>query len=144
MSAVRRVSAAGAAVGLAVAATLWLALWPCAYSGVSTTPTVPGEGGAPVELRTCASLIQVNGAWVLALLFVPVVIGGAGYLAARMQRRGLVWGAMGLLLAFCLVGAFSIGIYYMPSVAALAVAAARLKKKRTSRDGHMSVRGPYG
>jgi hypothetical protein len=118
--------AAAIGVGVAVAATLWLVLWPCSYVGVTATPAGPEGTGARGE-RVCASLIEVNGWWVLGLLSVPVILSVLGFLAARGRIRGLVWGIAVVLLAFCILGAFSVGLYYLPSVVALVVAAARME-----------------
>ena len=117
--------AAAIGVGFAVAATLWLVLWPCFYIGVTATPMGP-DGTGPRGERVCASLIGVNGWWVLGLLSVPVLLSVLGFLAARGGIRALVWGVLAVLLAFCVLGAFSVGLYYLPSVVALVVAAVRM------------------
>lgn len=80
-----------------------------------------------LERSACASLIEVNGWWVLGLLSVPVLLSIGGFLSARARIRGLVWAVAALLLAFGVPGAFSVGIYYLPSVVAMVVAATRMK-----------------
>jgi hypothetical protein len=121
--------AAAVGVGLAVAATLWLVLWPCFYVGVTATPVEPG-GTAPTGERVCASLIAVNGWWVLGLLSVPVGLTVFGFLAALGGIRWLVWGLSAVLLGFCVIGVFSVGVYYVPSLVALVVAATRGAESR--------------
>jgi hypothetical protein len=122
----RGMVAAAIGVGIAVAATLWLVLWPCSYVGVTETPGGPDGTSARGE-RVCSSLIEVNGWWVVGLLSVPLFLSVVGFLAARGRIRRLVWGMAAVLLAFCIFGAFSVGLYYLPSVVALVVAAARME-----------------
>jgi hypothetical protein len=117
--------AVAAGVGLAVAATLWLVLWPCSYVGVTAVPADP-VGPAPAAERVCASLIAANGWWVLGLLSVPVALTVVGLLASLGGIGWLVWGVAAVLLGFCVIGAFSVGLYYAPSVVALVVAAVRV------------------
>lgn len=124
--------AAGALGGLshlmAWAALLWLVLWPSFYQGAVATAT-PSGGPAGQPTRTAASLIAVNGWWVLSLLLVPVVLSALGLLAATVVRHKprpaavLLWLSAVLLLGFCAAGAFSIGLSYLPAAAALLAAA---------------------
>jgi cytochrome bd-type quinol oxidase subunit 2 len=104
--------AAAVAVVLAVVAGAWLIAWPCSYVGDDGTST------------TCSSLIDVNGAWVLALLVVPVAISLLAVLAVAARLRPAAWALAALLLIACGLAVFSIGIFYVPSAVALVVAAA--------------------
>jgi hypothetical protein len=110
-----RVGAVGGLV-LALAAAVGLALWPCMYRGA--------EGGTGVgpERQFCASLVEVNGAGVLAVLAFPVLLAGIGVLAVRFGRRGLLMVATGALIGFCVVALSSIGLFYLPATVALVVA----------------------
>jgi hypothetical protein len=119
--------AAAIGVGAAMAATLWFVFSPCSYVGVRVAPAGPGRTGGVGE-RVCASLIEVNGWWVLGLLSVPVILSVLGFLAVRGRIRGPVWGMAAVLLAFCVVGALSVGLFYLPAVVALIVAAARMRR----------------
>jgi hypothetical protein len=120
--------ASAAGVALAVAATFWLVLQPCAYVGVTET-----GGPIPTTERVCASLLAVNGWWVLGLLSVPVALTTIGLLAAIRRISWLVWGIAAVLLGFCVIGAFSVGLYYMPSVVALVVTAVRVGRVQSAQ-----------
>lgn len=120
----RGVVAAATSAGLSLSTTIFLIVWPC--WGISVTPTGPGAAGPPPESR-CHSLVSVEGWWVLGLLSVPMVFSFLGFLAARRGERGLVWGLATLLFLFCGIGAFSVGFYYLPSLAALVTSAVRMK-----------------
>jgi hypothetical protein len=71
----------------------------------------------------------VNGLWVLWLLLVPILLSGLALLAIAFTdsghagRKALLWLAALALLALCLVGIFSIGLFYLPVALALLVAA---------------------
>ncbi len=112
---------------LAWGAGLFLVFWPT-YSGESVTPVLEGEPAAEA-VRTSATLIEVNGIWVLALLLVPILLTGSGLTAIlfshkrRVIRTTLLWGPVVLLLGFCVLAIFTIGIFYLPSALALLVAA---------------------
>jgi hypothetical protein len=57
---------------------------------------------------------------VLGVFAVPVLLAGAGLVAVRSGRRGLMVAVMAALLVFCLVALASVGLFYLPAVAALA------------------------
>lgn len=118
-----------AACALAIAAGLWLAFYPDFYQGVSATAT---SGGAVVQRSEHASLIAENGAWVVGLLVVPVILSGFGLLGVVKRYRLLAWGAALVLLAFSILSGFSIGLFYAPSAVALLVAATLYNSPRTS------------
>ncbi len=90
------------------------------YQGVSTTPTTPG-GTATYATRQTATLVERNGLWVLWLLLVPVLLSGLALLiirsteAGHKRRKVFLWIPALALLAFCAVGMFSIGVFYLPS-----------------------------
>ena len=120
---------------MAWGAFLWLAFWPHAYQGVSATPVQVDELGNPVGVsesevvRYSASLVEVNGVWVLIPLFIPVILTGLA-LIALLTWRGrsagialILWVLAVFLLAFCLLGSLSFGMLYTPSALALLVAA---------------------
>ena len=123
---------------LAWAAFLWLALWPHAYQGVSATPVQVAESGNRVAateselVRHSASIVEVNGLWVLIPLFVPVALTGLALAALLTWKGGIVgivsilWALTIALLAFCLVASLSFGALYTPSALALVIVAAIL------------------
>jgi hypothetical protein len=116
---------------LAWGALLFLVFWPAFYQGVQATPVFPN--GPPPEqqevVRVSASLIEGTGWWVLRLLLVPVALTAVALaVALRANPRSLasklvVGACAGLLLGFCVMGAFSIGLFYLPAALALAAAA---------------------
>ena len=66
-----------------------------------------------------------EGSWAFVLVSFPVLIAAAPLVVARRARsRGITAGAAGLLAAFAVRGAASIGFLYVPAVLALVVAAA--------------------
>ena len=82
----------------------------------------PFGGGGQAEGRS-------NGLWVLWLLLVPILLSGLALLAIRFthagqtRRKALLWAPALVLLAFCVVGILSIGLFYLPVALALLVAA---------------------
>jgi len=116
-------------------AFLWLMLWPYSYRGVSVTETVPGgPPGQSTEFH--ASFVAVNGLWVIPVFLVPVAIT-ALLLAVAVQNRSrkvaalAAWPLVAMLLVFCALGVFSVGLLYLPAALAAGVAAALLLRRRT-------------
>ena len=124
-----RVSTASALAAhvLAWAAGLLLIFWP-AYSGQSVTAELDGEAVAEAT-RTSATLVEVNGLNVLLLLLVPVLLTGSALLSIlfahkrQVIRMAILWTPVVLLLGFCILAIFSIGIFYLPAALAVLVAA---------------------
>jgi len=77
-------------------------------------PVYAGSGGH-------ATLLQVNGSRVFIPLAIPVVVS---LLPILSRRRGVSIGAAIVLSAFCIVGGFSIGLFYVPSAVTMIVAGA--------------------
>ena len=106
---------------------LWLVVGPV-YQGVSETAVTPA-GVASESSRVTATLIELNGWSVLPLLLVPVVLTALALMSVRTtrvrlaMRRVLSWVSAVLLLGFCAVGIFSIGLFYLPAAIALVVSA---------------------
>lgn len=118
---------------LAWGALLFLVFWPTYYQGVQATPVpaVP-NGPPPAEqemVRVSSSLIEGTGWWVLRLLLIPVALTALALVVAlragplAFTRQILMWVCAVLLLVFCLLGAFSIGVFYLPAGLALLAAA---------------------
>lgn len=99
----KRLAAASVALAAAVSHA-WLVV-----------PAYSGSGGA----RT---LIQVNGARVVFPLIVPVLVALP---AVIWPGRGTAVASASLLGLFVLVTGFSIGLFYLPALAAMIVAASR-------------------
>ncbi|MCH7491371.1 MAG: hypothetical protein IID05_11835 [Gemmatimonadetes bacterium] len=70
-------------------------------------------------------LAAKEGLWAFVLVSFPVLIAATPLVAAHRGRsRGVTAGAAGLLGAFALLGAASIGLFYAPAVLALVAVAA--------------------
>jgi len=136
---VRERVALRAAFLLALVSSLLLLVVPT-YSGLSESASA--TGGARVTTMMRGTLLQANGLWVLVPLSLPVVLTAAG-LAARSsaQRRSVIGSAAALLTAFVLLAAFSIGLAYLPSAAALWLAALSAPQGPGSTDRQAGGRG---
>ena len=112
---------------LASGTGLWMAIGPV-YQGVSVPATRPGESVSETT-RITSTLVEANGLWVLWLLLFPVLLTGLALLAIRVtdagqaRRKAFLWASALSLLAFCAVGMFSIGVFYLPAALALLCAA---------------------
>ena len=116
---------AGLALLIALAATAFLLLTPF-YTGThTTTTTVPGQAAPPpvVETRS-ATLLEVNGPAVLIPLTIPIALPALALAATSSRFRRLAYAvAAFLLLVFCLLSGFSIGMYYVPASIAMLISA---------------------
>ena len=103
----------------------------------SAISTPPADG--PESARFSKSLIQENGVWVLGLLAIPLFLTGLGLTSAAMRHPGRAagsrypwrlvgWVAALLLLGFCIVAIFSVGLFYLP-VALLTLASVALRSR---------------
>ena len=112
---------------MAWAAGLWMVFGPV-YQGVSVPATIAGEPAGEATRHT-HTLVEANGLWVLWLLLIPVVMSGLVLVAIALtspgqaRRKALLWTLALALLVFCVVGIFSIGLFYLPALVALLVAA---------------------
>lgn len=105
----------------AIAAVLWtvaagvaLALLPLGESSTGTN-----IAGVFVESTTRHSLLESEGATILIPLAIPTLLASLA-LIVRLRPMRLASGA--LLLAFCVLGAMSIGVYFLPAAVLLLVA----------------------
>ena len=98
------------------------------YQGVSGAAVIPGDVSSEYT-RVSATLIDINGLRVLPLLMAPVVLTALALLAVLLtdawsaKRKVLVWVSAVLLLVFCGVGSFSIGLFYLPAALVLVLSA---------------------
>jgi hypothetical protein len=95
------------AFALAAAAAVYLLVAPV-YSGF--------EGDRP----THATLLEVNGTWVVIPVLFPVVLALVPLRIPRQGVRIVVTILMGL---FAFIGGFTIGMFYLPAAAAMLMAA---------------------
>jgi hypothetical protein len=117
---------------LALTASLVLLLAPLGNEVESTATGSLGAGASPTDAETRVthpSLLEIQGWSVAVPLFVPVVLTGFGVVAARRGWRPALIVVAALLGAGIVLGALSIGFYYLPAEAAMIVAA--VKGRRT-------------
>lgn len=115
------------AVALATAAVLTVVP---AYSGESCATTA---GGTAVCTSSSETLVEHEGATVLLVLLVPAAIAALG--VARPTR--MVLQGLAIALTVCVVlGAASIGMFYVPTAVAAFVAALRSPGARQVRLDH--------
>lgn len=114
--------AALVAISLATIASVWLSVWPCLYTGTT--------GGPTGKSTTCSSLIAENGTWVVGYLATPIILTVIAFFALVVRLRTVMWVLAILLFALCILAAWSIGLFYVPSAVALLVAASQLSRAR--------------
>jgi hypothetical protein len=103
---------------LAVIGALVSAFAPTGHvMGSSASP-----GGMSVTRSYNVSMFQINGAWILAVVSVPVLVALIPILvphrAARIVSAVLLWTG-------CVVGMWSVGMFFVPAAIVMTVAAAR-------------------
>ncbi len=88
--------------------------------------------GSPPEVMTTTStgtLLEHEGAGVIAVLLVPVAVALVGALgngpAARRRRITAGW----VLAGFCVLGAASLGIFFLPATVALLTAGLKTRRR---------------
>lgn len=86
-----------------------------------------------------ATLVGENGAWLLGLMGVPAALGLIAWIGLRRKCSGrgsedakLAWIPISLLLAFSIIGGFSVGVFVLPAALALVVAGALTPSPQTS------------
>ena len=113
-----------AALALAVAAAAFLLGYPTSSGG--------GAGGA----TSSASLVDVNGPWVLWLLAAPVVLVATHAVWPHRGRTVAIVACTVLLWLLCLAGLLTIGVFFLPAVLvsglALLVPARPLRRPRVA------------
>jgi hypothetical protein len=67
-------------------------------------------------------LVEVNGMSVLGVLAVPVLLAGVGLVAVGRRRRPILVVVTVAMLALCVLGLASVGLFYLPAAVALVVA----------------------
>ena len=112
-----RVKANRWTVAAFMAATLGalVAAFAPTYSGCATTPS----GG---EVCGHETSFAVNGAWVLVVVSVPVLVAFVPVLVRRRPAR--IVSAV-LLWIGCVLGALSVGMFFVPAAILMTVAATR-------------------
>ena len=110
------------AFALMLAASLYLLFAPIGTSESSSTTST----GVEVTEVTHPTLVENEGAGVVALLLIPPAIAAVPILAEqRRDRPGVRVAVAIVMLVLCFLGLLSIGIFYVPGTLALMVAAFR-------------------
>lgn len=81
------------------------------------------EAVSGTSIRSSYTLLEEEGPGLLVVLAIPVVLALAGVVGAVTQRAWLTTGAACLLFAGVLLGAASIGLFFVPAAIALGLAA---------------------
>src|SRR5688572_18916696 len=91
----------------------------------SSQSCVAESGQAPRCISSSATLIETNGAGVLALLAVPVALTAAVFaytLLGGALARVVAWVATVVLGVGCILTGFSIGMFFLPAAALATIA----------------------
>ena len=116
-----------------LAASTFLALAPLGTTQEMTAQVVGvGEVAAPTPRVTHTNLLDTEGASVLIVLGVPVFVCLIAIALAWATRSGLPFGIAAIaILGLCVLGAMSIGLFFVPAAAFLAFAAGRTPQRVT-------------
>jgi hypothetical protein len=114
-------------------ASIFLALEPLGTTQSMTTEVIGSEGtGASTATVSHTSLLDSEGSGVLIVLAVPALLCLIAIAIASAIRSGLPFGiAAFALLALCVLGAASIGLFFVPAAALMAFAAGRTPQRVT-------------
>lgn len=87
------------------------------YTGVTVHQPA---GGPAIQTTQSATLLEANGLGALLILAIPVIAAGNALLPwpGRYRRWLDVSGAL-VATAFAILGAFTVGLYFLPTAAAL-------------------------
>jgi hypothetical protein len=85
-----------------------------------------GQVATSPQSQGHATGLQANGSRIAFVLGIPIVLALLP-LAVRKHQRAAFLGAGALTLAFCVVGAMSVGIFYLPTALLLVLAGATMK-----------------
>jgi hypothetical protein len=108
----------------AVAASAYLAWTPTYVTQTSTVEITTGGQRVTASSTARRTLSEVNGPTVYVAVAIPMLLAALPLLFRRPgARRASVRASALLLLAFVLLGGFSIGMFYLPSAVAMGLAA---------------------
>jgi hypothetical protein len=115
-------------VVLAIAISVLLLLLPLGTStGVSTGQVVgPGTSEQVQDNETHQSLLEKEGWSMVGVLLIPVALAAAPLPMPRRARKAVTLACTMLLAAAVFLGSASVGLFYIPVVITMAVAAATL------------------
>ena len=88
--------------------------------------TAPGGQVMSPQFKGHASGLEVNGPHIAFVLVIPIILALLPLAVRKHQRLSFIVAGV-LLLAFCIVGAMSVGMFYLPSALLLLLAGATTK-----------------
>ncbi len=83
------------------------------YSGTSTSVT-SDDTSTTTPMR--ATLVEVNGGWVIALLVAPVVLVAIHALWVGRGRTAAIVACTAPVAVLCVLGILTIGVFFLPAV----------------------------
>jgi len=111
----------GLAFLLSITATIDLLNAP-SYQYIETVYTESGKQ----YVQGTATLVEVNGTWVVYQLVVVILVSGVPLFFALRQSASqslVTWVSTLLLMAYSIAGSMTVGLYFMPSAILLLIAA---------------------
>lgn len=103
----------GTAVGLAVVIGVVVAFLMPSYTGSIDSTS---SDGTSTHVDTVRTLVEVNGLWVALIALVPALIAVIPLLVPRRARVATSTGAGALLTVMAVIGGFTIGGFFLPTV----------------------------
>lgn len=94
------------------------------FAPLGQTCSVTGGPGRSSDQERCTttSIFETDGAWVLFLVSVPIVLT---LVPVLIRRRAAAIVSAVLLWAICIIGVVSLGLFFMPSAVLITIAATR-------------------
>lgn len=114
-----------AAFLLTMAVSAALLFLPLAASAGAGTSMEAGQPAGTVETMDRESLLEVAGWGAAALLLIPVAVAAAPLVTPRRARRPVAIASASVLGISVILGAASVGLFYLPSAILLVVGAIR-------------------
>jgi hypothetical protein len=91
-----------------------------AFAPTGRMESTTSSGGAFVTHTSSISMFQTNGAWVLIVVSVPVLVS---LVAVVLNRRSARIVSTVLLWIGCVLGMFSVGMFFIPAAILMTIAA---------------------
>lgn len=88
--------------------------------------TASGDEVARPQFQRHATGLEVNGPHVAFVLVIPIILALLPLAVRKHQRASFIMAGL-LSLAFCVIGAMSVGMFYLPSALLLLLAGATIK-----------------
>ncbi len=109
----RKLGSALVVSGLIIVTSVFFAVIGVPYSGVSVTEICPANGQCSQSVAPVMMFVPVQ------LAVIPLLAGMAVWIGLIRKIMILCWAGTVLILGFCFLGLFSIGLLYLPFAVAL-------------------------